>query len=316
MAKTNKRIIKSAPFLPNRGIELAYVKKLKSLCKPMIKEYQRAIMDFYRSNKAEFAFDSPVDFIMDILSGLSEKYIPFFDFYSKKLAIFMVLAYGDYVEKTFASRVQNIVPAAMQNRNLIINQKLNEILTEAEVEYSIEKISETIAENVINTETPSFVINAKPISSDIADAMQVAIMENVSLIKSIAPQYIERVTGAVTRAMQNGMSDVELGREIAKYGKMTLRRAVNIAQDQSRKSYTALTLRKMERAGIKKFQWIHVGGSIHPREHHLKEYPHGLNNGIFDIDNPPVIDKRTGERGFPAQLPFCRCTMAGVSEFD
>lgn len=313
--KPKKRIIKSAPFQPNRGIEIKYAKKLKALCRPMLKEYRETILEFYRNNKADFAFDSPVDAIVEILARLNKKYIAFFALYADKTAKLMVYEYADYLNRTFDSKVKNLLPYAV-NANAEISNNISNILAEAEVEYQAEEIAEVIAENIAPLEQKSFVINAKPITDDIAEQMQIAIMENASLIKSIAPQYIERVTGAVTRAMQNGMSDVELGREISKYGNMAMRRAVNIAMDQSRKSYTALTLRKMQRAGIKKFQWLHVGGSIHPRKYHLDNFPHGLNGGIFDIDNPPVIDRRTGEKGYPAQLPFCRCTMAGVSEFD
>ena len=60
---------------------------------------------------------------------------------------------------------------------------------------------------------------------------------------------------------------------------------------------------------------MHTGGSVHPREYHLRNAPSGLNGGIFDLDNPPVIDLRTGERGFPGQLPYCRCTMCAVVEW-
>lgn len=46
------------------------------------------------------------------------------------------------------------------------------------------------------------------------------------------------------------------------------------------------------------------------------DYPTGLNGGIFDIDDPPVIDKRTGEKGFPGQLSYCMCIMQAVLDFE
>lgn len=303
-----KTILNSAPFLPNRGIEIAYAKKLKTLCMEMVKEYSFQIKTFYRENKKEFTFDSPAQKLKDILDRLNVKYITAFSIHAERLSSKMVNDYFAYIQSTFDKRVKNILPAE------IAKTPIEKILQSAEKEYNIENVAENIAEATLKMN--DFVIHAKPITPEIEEAMQVSIMENASLIKSLPPQYIERVSGAVTRAMQNGMSDIELAFEIAKYGKMTIRRAVNIAHDQSRKSYVALTMRKMQQYGFKKFKWLHVGGSIHPREYHLKEYPYGLNHGIFDMDNPPVIDPKTGAKGFPAQLPFCRCTMQAVYELE
>ena len=56
--------------------------------------------------------------------------------------------------------------------------------------------------------------------------------------------------------------------------------------------------------------------SKEPRPHHITEAPNGLNHGIFDLDDPPIIDPRTGERGYPGQLPYCRCVMCAVVDAD
>ena len=36
----------------------------------------------------------------------------------------------------------------------------------------------------------------------------------------------------------------------------------------------------------------------------------------FPIDRPPVIDKKTGQRGFPAQLINCKCFLTPVLLVD
>ena len=36
----------------------------------------------------------------------------------------------------------------------------------------------------------------------------------------------------------------------------------------------------------------------------------------FPIDRPPVIDKKTGQRGFPAQLIGCKCFLTPVLLVD
>ena len=59
--------------------------------------------------------------------------------------------------------------------------------------------------------------------------------------------------------------------------------------------------------GVKKFEWVHSHGAKEPRELHLR-----LDGQIFDISNPPVIDNKTGQVGYPGQLINCGCVMKGV----
>jgi uncharacterized protein with gpF-like domain len=68
----------------------------------------------------------------------------------------------------------------------------------------------------------------------------------------------------------------------------------------------------MQKIGIKKFKWRHSGGGAHPRPLHRNV----LNGNIYSFDDPPVIDEKTGQRGFPGQLINCRCVMISVIEFD
>ncbi|MBO5810455.1 MAG: hypothetical protein J6R32_06465, partial [Bacteroidales bacterium] len=105
-----------------------------------------------------------------------------------------------------------------------------------------------------------------------------------------------------------GLSHEDLTQRIYKIGQTTLRRADLIAEDQISKAYMSLNLQKFRDAGIEKFEWIHTHGGLTPREYHL----HVLNGKIFDVKNPPVIDQRTGETGFPGQAPFCRCVMRPI----
>ena len=46
------------------------------------------------------------------------------------------------------------------------------------------------------------------------------------------------------------------------------------------------------------------------------KWPQGLNGGIFDFDNLPVIDEKTGERGIPGQAINCKCRMRPIVEFE
>ena len=142
--------------------------------------------------------------------------------------------------------------------------------------------------------------------------MKALVFENVSLIKSIPDEYFKQITGAVARPIENGEGDRWLAKELKDYGAKTDRRAQLIAQDQTRKAYNSINLRNFQENNVRKLKWLHSGGSRDPRPYHKDV----LDGQIFDIDDPPIIDPKTGERGYPGQLPYCRCVMAAVLDFE
>lgn len=143
------------------------------------------------------------------------------------------------------------------------------------------------------------------------EVLDATIKANVALIKSIPEQYFKQIEGAVMRSIQGGQGLSELQPEIEKIGKSTKERAALIARDQTSKATTALNRVRMEAVGIRKFKWLHSGGGKEPRRLHKDV----LNGKIYAMDDPPVIDDRTGERGFPGQLINCGCRMVPVLEF-
>ena len=99
---------------------------------------------------------------------------------------------------------------------------------------------------------------------------------------------------------------------------MSDRQADLIARDQSSKIYSQLTVENMRRAGITKMKWIHSSAGKKPRVYHKtrwdgkSEPPNGLNGYIYDINNPPIADLKTGERAIAGQLINCRCIQVPV----
>jgi SPP1 gp7 family putative phage head morphogenesis protein len=136
------------------------------------------------------------------------------------------------------------------------------------------------------------------------------VAENVSLIKSIPAQYMKDVAGSVFRAIQTGDGLADIVPKLAEVEGVTMRRARNIALDQTRKTYNAINRERMKAVGVKKFEWIHSGGGQHPRELHMQ-----MDGKVYAFDDLPVIDERTGERGIPGQAVNCRCTMRPIVDF-
>jgi SPP1 gp7 family putative phage head morphogenesis protein len=144
----------------------------------------------------------------------------------------------------------------------------------------------------------------------LGEITKAAVAENVSLIKSIASEYLQKVEGAVMRSITTGNGLQDLVPALEQYEGQTHRRAKGIALDQTRKAYNSINKGRMQALGVKKFMWHHSGGGAHPREDHVE-----MDGEIYSFDQLPVIDKRTGERGIPGQAPNCRCTMSPVFDF-
>lgn len=146
---------------------------------------------------------------------------------------------------------------------------------------------------------------------ELSDKITAATAENVALIKSIGAQYHEKISQTVLRSIATGGNGAQdLFDQISHIDGVTENRAKLIAVDQTRKVTTAMNVERSKSVGMRKFEWLHSGGGSEPRKLHLR-----YDGQVFDYDNPPVIDERTGERGFPGQLINCRCTMVPVLSF-
>lgn len=289
---TKKQILKSDVFNYSPALERQYRIELKGLVDKMLKEVAEKIVNAYRKNKSGFTFatDGAFSNIDDQLKDLEKKYREIFARQGELAAKRMVMRQLKYNRSSFTKIMKKLMP-------------------------NDEEIP-TLAGSVI--------------PRDLEQIIKASIMENVSLIKSIESKYFEQITGSVARSMQAGGSIKQLRQEILHYNGMTRRRADIIANDQTRKAYMSINLRNMSKAGIQKVEWVHSGGGYTVREYHYRKWdgvsgkddgrPNGLNGYIFDIDKPPVIQFQQGKqpevRGYPAQLPNCKCVLRAIVELD
>lgn len=146
------------------------------------------------------------------------------------------------------------------------------------------------------------------LEGQLGDILSASITENVSLIRSIPQQYLSGVQGAVMRSITEGGGRKDLVQYLKKHEGITLRRAHMIASDQNNKVMQSLSRSRMQNVGVKKFEWRHTGGSNEPRRLHVQ-----MNGNIYSWDEPPVIEERTGVRGFPGQAVNCFIGSTKVS---
>lgn len=156
-------------------------------------------------------------------------------------------------------------------------------------------------------------ISVPDMPASLQDIVKASITENVGLVRSVGNQFRERVEGAVMRSIsQGGGGTHDVFKYLTKVEGMATKRAKLIATDQNRKATTAFNTERMKSTNIRKWEWVHSGGGAEPRALHKK-----LNRQVFSFDDPPpIIDERTGERGYPGQLIHCRCIMRPVFDFE
>lgn len=176
---------------------------------------------------------------------------------------------------------------------------------------SVNKFADGNLRESLKQLTGGYTLNPPELTPDLEEKVKAATAYNVSLIKSIPEQFHEKIEGFALRSLTGGDGMKGLYDEILKVGGVTEKRAKFIAEDQTSKITTAFNTERMKSVGIKKLRWLHSGGSAEPRELHLK-----LDGQVFDIDSPPVIDERTGQRGWGGEVPNCKCTVVPVIEFD
>lgn len=260
-----------------------YRASLDRLVQQMQKEYNAEVRKLFRQHADEesaLAMDSINNYcsgIMALDASLASQARILFGWLGKKYA------------KLFASRATGMTERMIDTSSMASKRALGE---------SLKKISGGIT------------IPVPDMPGLLSEKITAATAENVGLIRSIPQQYHERISQLVLRSVStggNGAQDIFEG--IRHYDGLTEHRAKIIAVDQSRKITTAMNVERAKSVGMKKWEWIHSGGSAEPRKLHLE-----LDGTIHTYDDPPVIDSKTGERGFPGQLIHCKCGMAPVLE--
>ena len=90
--------------------------------------------------------------------------------------------------------------------------------------------------------------------------------------------------------------------------RITKKHAENDVRNNYRLSFDAISDKLMGDNGLDEWQWIYTFRSESERPWHRDN----LNNTIHANGNPPIIEPRTGKRGYPGQLPFCKCLRRPV----
>lgn len=284
---TRARVYTGQALRPPRAVIDLYGREIVRMVRDMIKSYQD-LLTLYRDKSYQVSMDSDSSWLVTDVDARLKKLGKEWE---EKFKLFAQL------------ESKKMVLKVLKSSNLQLKTALRD--------YFAQKKWELIGEKI-------------PVAMQ--QTMKAHVAENVSLITSIANQYHERIAGSVYRAISGDGSFGQLKRDFMKYSSMSSRRAKLIASDQVHKAFVTLSARRLTSLGIEKVRWVH-GHPKEPRPYHARAWdgvsglkdghPNGLDGYVFSLDNPPVIDERTGERGLPSRLCYCSCSFEPViAEFE
>lgn len=290
MAKPKTRLIKGKRAIPSPHARDWYARRLKLLAQVMdgrLRVYfKRQGEDFTPADRAE-------------LERLRVKFAQLFDEEARPIATEFFNRNITYTKSSFRAATKPLLEAQEEE---LRNAKRKAMSSQVRFEVKIDGRRDRLE------------------LSQFRDGIE----DNVNLIKTIPERYFDKIGKAVELRTRGKMTRGALVKRIKEIGGVTQRRAEMIADDQTAKVTEAMMLARCRNAGVKRVMWVHSGISMEPRDYHKRRWdghtgkfngkPNGLNGYVFNIDTPPVIDEKTGERGFPAQLINCKCFLTPVLE--
>lgn len=143
-------------------------------------------------------------------------------------------------------------------------------------------------------------------TKEVETQAQIALEENIALIKSVGNQYLDNVRAAVWRSVKNGYDLESLIKQLRHIDGVSDRRAKNIAKDQVAKLNQAFEKERALELGITEAIWVHSSAGKTFRHDHVK-----ANGTRYEIAKGCFI---SGEFIQPAEKINCRCRAKLVIE--
>lgn len=275
-ANAQAGFVEGRPLYHNIAFENAYAAKLTALTQEMTDDVEREVLAFYKTRTARVYFAEDAGIL------------------SQSDAMFLKLS--SKWERTFDRLAnpwaQDMVGEANENSARALKRSLKDI-------------------------AGTLSISTKLIGPKLQAIIEASVRENVILIKSIPREYLPQVEGAVVRSITQpntgGLKELtaSINEMLDNRARIIHNKAKNVALDQTRKAYNNINVRRMQDLGLNFFKWLHSRGGQNPRPLHLNV----LNGQIYNFNDLPVIDEKTGETGIPGQAIFCKCVIIPVVTF-
>lgn len=275
-------IIRGTPLAPKVSVRIRYQRALSQLIRRMTTETRQALTKLVDSKPSR-------------------------EFQEKQ-------AESAAMDESIAVKAKKLMNKLTSKFTLLFDDQ-SKILAEAMVESSAKSSKASLAVSMKQL-SGGLSIKTGVIPEGMEEVTKALIDANVSLIKSIPQQYLDDVSGAVYRSITvGGQGLYDLIPAIRKYEGITLRRAKTIAHDQTRKAFSVINTQRMQKLGIKQFEWNHHGGSHQPRASHIR-----ISGMIFSYENLIAEQEAVGvpkaDQGLPSIPINCACRAIPVLNWD
>lgn len=189
--------------------------------------------------------------------------------------------------------------------SIIFNNEVGTVLTDVqgkmhkniniiEVDLSPEDV-----EGIHNIINHGFKISENDIKKNFNESIQ-------HYTKDFLIKRIPEIRRKIQQAILNGYREIDVQKMLeTEYGIME-RKAKFLAQNETSIMLAQLKKVHYSAMGFDSFMW-HTILDARERPEHRE-----LNGKIFRFDNPPVIDKRTGQKGLPGETYNCRCDLTPI----
>lgn len=125
----------------------------------------------------------------------------------------------------------------------------------------VNRMADQTTASIVRSVDRSVGVNLRPVfeQQPMRDYMNVAINENVSLIRSLPDEYYKRIRTIVYDGVAGKESPTSIAEQIQEGTGISRRRANTIATDQTGKITSQVTERRFDQAGIEYYQSIDAG---------------------------------------------------------
>lgn len=312
-AKRSKSgMVRGLPLRHSAAIESRYVAALTRMVNQMIQQTEREIRRIYASEG--FAMDAK----WDVVQNEAGEWVIYKD--GVKVETYSTKATAEE-EKAAAKKAEAALAAktakAAKKRVDDLKKRFESMFSSKADEVARSMLGAVTKESAVNLAgslkqlSGQMTVKADFMTKPVGAAIRASLAENASLITSMPTEYMDRIA----KQLEKGGDAAHMAQMLQDEAGIAKRRAKNIALDQTRKAYSSINEQRMKAVGITKFEWVHSGGGMRPRQSHIDHYPTGLNGGIFDLAKG-AYDPDAEMWILPAQLPNCRCTMVPVIEPD
>lgn len=125
-------------------------------------------------------------------------------------------------------------------------------------------------------------------------------------IKNWTGDQIIRLRDMIQKNALQGYNREELQQMIMAEFQTTMNKARFLARQETSLFMATVRDERYQSAGVRQFRWSATNDG-RTRELHRE-----LHGQVFTYGTPPIIDERTGERGYPGQAFGCRCAAIPI----